>query len=46
MVKIYVLGNPAYEPDSLALKVGERLAKEGKEVVPLETPFVLLDMIE
>ncbi|MBR9703335.1 hypothetical protein GOV10_04820 [Candidatus Woesearchaeota archaeon] len=46
MVKIYVLGNPAYEPDSLALKVGERLAKKGKEVIPLETPFDLLNMLE
>lgn len=45
MVKIYVLGNPAYEPDSLAIKVGEEL-KDEHEVIPLETPFDLLNMIE
>lgn len=46
MVKIFPLGNPTYEPDSLALKVGEALEEEGFEVIPIDTPFILLDKLD
>ena len=43
-MKVFVLGNPAYEPDSLALKVGKEL--KDQEVVWLENPFHLLETLE
>jgi Ni,Fe-hydrogenase maturation factor len=46
MVRIFVLGNPTYEPDSLALKVGEALEAEGFDVMPIDTPFILMDKLD
>ncbi len=44
MTKLLLFGNPAIPSDSLAVKVGKELEKEGYETLHLEDPLGLLDL--
>ncbi len=43
-MKLLLFGNPAIPSDSLAIKVGKALEKEGYETLHLEDPLGLLDL--